>query len=67
VKTQLRERGFREETYNAPRVHVPIGLNIGSHTPAEIAVSIAGELIMVRASLSGSTGSTPDAKSQEKH
>jgi xanthine dehydrogenase accessory factor len=30
------------------RVHAPIGLNIGSVTPAEIAVSIAAELIAVR-------------------
>jgi xanthine dehydrogenase accessory factor len=30
------------------RVHAPIGLNIGGITPAEIAVSIAAELIAVR-------------------
>jgi len=30
------------------RVHAPIGLNIGAITPAEIAVSIAAELIAVR-------------------
>ncbi len=30
------------------RVHAPIGLNIGAVTPAEIAVSIAAELIAVR-------------------
>ncbi len=30
------------------RVHAPIGLNIGGVTPAEIAVSIAAELIAVR-------------------
>lgn len=29
------------------RLHAPIGLAIGSHTPAEIAVSIAAELIQV--------------------
>ena len=31
------------------RVHTPIGLSIGAVTPAEIAVSIAAELVMVRA------------------
>ena len=30
------------------RVHTPIGLPIGSHTPAEIAISIAAEIIQVR-------------------
>ncbi len=30
------------------KVHTPIGLQIGSHTPAEIAVSIMAELISVR-------------------
>lgn len=31
------------------RVHAPIGIDIGSETPEEIAVSIAAELIKVRA------------------
>ncbi|MFZ3047169.1 MAG: XdhC family protein, partial [Desulfatirhabdiaceae bacterium] len=30
------------------RVHSPIGLSIGAQTPAEIAVSVAAELIRVR-------------------
>jgi xanthine dehydrogenase accessory factor len=29
-------------------VHAPVGLSIGSHTPEEIAISIAGEIIAVR-------------------
>ena len=33
------------------RVHAPIGLEIGAETPAEIAISIAGELIAFRAGL----------------
>ena len=49
VKERLRERGFTPEQINAPRVHAPIGMEIKSDTPAEIAVSIAGELILARA------------------
>ena len=30
------------------QVRAPVGLSIGSHTPEEIAVSIAGEIIAVR-------------------
>jgi xanthine dehydrogenase accessory factor len=44
----LREEGFSSEAL--ARVHAPIGLEIGSETPEEIAVSIAAELIQVRAS-----------------
>lgn len=41
------EDGFtREEIENC---HMPIGTAIGAETPAEIAVSIAGELIHIRA------------------
>ncbi len=35
------------------RVHAPIGLNIGSQTPAEIAVSIIAEIIMLRRGANG--------------
>jgi len=49
VRKQLLERGFPPEAINAPRVHAPIGMDIKSETPAEIAVSIAGELILNRA------------------
>ena len=34
-------------------IHWPIGLAIKAETPAEIAISIAGELIMVRAEMAG--------------
>lgn len=45
---QLRERGFTDA--DLERITTPIGLSIGAETPAEIAVSIAAQLIQVRAS-----------------
>jgi xanthine dehydrogenase accessory factor len=42
----LMERGVPKETLN--RVHAPIGIDINSETPEEIAVSIVAELINVR-------------------
>jgi xanthine dehydrogenase accessory factor len=42
----LRESGVDEALIE--RVHSPIGLDIGSETPAEIAVSILAELIRER-------------------
>lgn len=47
VTAALREMGFREEDFC--RVHAPIGLPIRSETPAEIAVSVAAQLILERA------------------
>ena len=44
-------RGYREE--ELARVHAPIGTNIGAETPEELAVSIVGELIQVRAKREG--------------
>ena len=49
VKERLCERGFCSGQINAPRVHAPIGIDIKSETPAEIAVSIAAELVRYRA------------------
>ena len=43
----LLEEGITKEELE--RVHAPIGLEIGAESPAEIAVSIAAELIKVRA------------------
>ena len=43
----LREAGFDEETIG--RVHSPIGVAIGAETPAELAVSIAAEIVQARA------------------
>ncbi len=47
VFRQLRESGFTER--DLARVITPIGLPIGAETPAEIAVSIAAQLIQTRA------------------
>ena len=47
VYKALREEGFPQETLDG--VHSPIGLSIGGQTPAEIAVSIAAQLVQVRA------------------
>ena len=46
-KDRLLAEGFTEAEYAC--VHAPIGLAIGAETPEEIAVSIAAELIAVRA------------------
>jgi xanthine dehydrogenase accessory factor len=42
----LRADGVPEEQF--ARVHAPIGLPIGGETPAEIAVSIAAEMVQIR-------------------
>lgn len=47
TQKRLREDGIAEEKILS--VHSPIGLDIGGETPEEIAVSIAAELIAVRA------------------
>jgi xanthine dehydrogenase accessory factor len=47
VSKQLLEAGFLPKDID--RIHTPIGLPIHSETPVEIAVSIAAELILVRA------------------
>ena len=47
VHGKLLEYGIEQAMID--RVHTPIGLNIKAVTPAEIAVSIAGEMILVRA------------------
>ena len=47
VNTQLREMGHSDESI--ARIKTPIGLSIKAETPEEIAISIAGELILTRA------------------
>jgi xanthine dehydrogenase accessory factor len=43
---QLRDEGWPAERLD--RIHTPIGLSINSHSPEEIAVSIAAEIISVK-------------------
>jgi xanthine dehydrogenase accessory factor len=47
----LGEQGLSSE--DLARVHAPIGLSIGAETPEEIAISIAAQLIQVRAVAGG--------------
>ncbi|MBQ4409618.1 MAG: XdhC family protein, partial [Firmicutes bacterium] len=47
VNAKLKAAGIPEE--KLAQVHTPIGLDIGAVTPEEIAVSIAAEMIAVRA------------------
>ena len=47
VNKKLREAGVPEE--GIAQVHTPVGINIKAVTPAEIAISIAGEMIYERA------------------
>ncbi len=42
---RLREAGFNDKEIG--RIHAPIGLNIGAVSPAEIAISILGEITQV--------------------
>src|SRR5689334_14832282 len=46
-KERLGEAGITDEQFS--RVHGPVGLNIGAKSPAEIAVSILGQIVEVRA------------------
>jgi len=46
-KERLAEVGITDDMF--ARIHGPVGLNIGAKSPAEIAVSILGQIIEVRA------------------
>ena len=54
VRARLAELGFSPEAVD--RIHAPIGLKLGGQTPAEIAVSIAAQLVQVRAARGGTQG-----------
>ncbi len=43
IKTNLIEKGISPEDLN--NVHAPVGLNIGTETPGEIAISIVSEML----------------------
>ena len=47
VQKQLRTMGFTDEDFK--RITTPIGLDIKAETPAEIAISIAAQMIEIRA------------------
>ncbi len=51
IAARLREAGIPQEAI--ARIHTPIGTAIEAETPAEIAISIAGELILARAERTG--------------
>lgn len=57
---KLEDDGFSYE--DIERIHNPIGLEIGSETPEEIAISIAAELIAIRAGVSIKNRQAPDAE-----
>lgn len=46
VREKLEAQGFTGEQLDS--VYAPIGIEIGSETPAEIAISIAAQLIQIR-------------------
>ena len=47
----MASEGFTEEELD--QVYAPIGIEIESETPAEIAISIAAQLIQIRADKTG--------------
>lgn len=51
VRDKLEAQGFTKEQLDS--VHAPIGIEIGSETPAEIAISIAAQLIQIRSAKTG--------------
>ena len=64
VREKLASEGFTEEELD--QVYAPIGIEIGSETPAEIAISIAAQLIQVRADKTGMRRKKEWRKNEEK-
>jgi xanthine dehydrogenase accessory factor len=63
---KLRERGVSREAL--ARVRSPVGIGIGAESPAEIAVSIAGEIIAARhPPILGTPASEPRTSAESKH
>lgn len=61
----LREEGFGEE--KLARLSSPIGLDIGSGTPGEVAVSIAAEIIADRTGASGGRLTSKEGPIHKRH
>lgn len=51
TRTRLETKGFPEKDIG--RVRMPLGVDIGARTPAEIGVAIAAEIVAWRASMTG--------------
>ncbi len=45
VMNNLKSKGFKEKEY--AHVYAPVGLNIGTETPGEIAIAILAEMLAV--------------------
>jgi xanthine dehydrogenase accessory factor len=58
---QLLSEGFTQEELD--KVYTPIGLEIKSETPEEISISIAAEMILVRAGHNEATAAARHAES----
>ena len=56
---RLRAEGVPEE--KLARIHAPIGLDIGSRTPEEVAVAIAAEIVAAARGRAGERGRAPGA------
>ncbi|NLW91549.1 MAG: XdhC family protein [Syntrophomonadaceae bacterium] len=63
IYEELIRQGYHQEELE--QVYAPIGMNIGAETPEELAVSIVGELIKVRAEKEN-IGKKPKTKDEER-